>query len=543
VKTNVPLVNFRRMQVPTPWWLVIVAVLPVLGWRVARLLARLAVLAVRNARSLAVLVTGLWVWHRYGWLTLVVVTALLLVSAGAWWWRHRRSCERWLLFPVLSWWRRLWVYRRQWNEAMTLCGLVKTYDGGHKTPQLLKVRCSYATDEVVLRMPRGQNPEVYHKAAQNLAYSFNTRHCRVFSTRRTPKPHRSGRLAWLLRALDSVRLRDRPRHVWLVFIRRDPLTRTVDALPVPDRPDFTALPLGMREDSVTYLLRLLATHLLVVGATRAGKGSVIWSLVRALAAGVRSGLVRLWVIDPKGGMELFMGRSMFTRYEDSNYTAMADMLDDAIAVMRERQARLRGLVRVHTPTVADPLVVIVIDELACLLAYLHDNELKNRITASLSLLLSQGAGLGVLVVGASQDPRKEVLSLRDLFPTRIALRLNESGHVDLALGDGSRNRGALCDQIPIETRGVGYVVLDHHPEPARVRFAYVDDNTIKQMAVAYPAPDAGTAMPINPARTSAVPEQRKPADRRHVYRPNKPAAPLLPDALLHVLDPDVGRSQ
>lgn len=262
-----------------------------------------------------------------------------------------------------------------------------------------------------------------------------------------------------------------------------------------------------------------------------------------MVGGMRPGLVRLWVIDPKGGMELFMGRPMFTRYEDSDYTAMADMLDDAIAVMRERQARLRGVVRVHTPTVTDPLVVIVIDELACLLAYLHDNELKNRITASLSLLLSQGAGLGVLVVGASQDPRKEVLSLRDLFPTRIALRLNESGHVDLALGDGSRNRGALCDQIPIEARGVGYVVLDHHPEPTRVRFGYVDDDTIKQMAVAYPASDSATTTRINPATMPAVPEQRKPTDRRHVYRPNKPAAPLLPDALLNALDPDAGRSR
>ena len=74
---------------------------------------------------------------------------------------------------------------------------------------------------------------------------------------------------------------------------------------------------------------------------------------------------------------------MFTRYEDSDYPAMADLLDDAIAVMRERQARLRGVVRVHEPTTSDPLIVIVIDELACLLAYLHDSELRNRITASL----------------------------------------------------------------------------------------------------------------------------------------------------------------
>src|SRR5207244_4703342 len=165
-------------------------------------------------------------------------------------------------------------------------------------------------------------------------------------------------------------------------------------------------------------------------------------------------------------------RPLFTRYEDSNYVAVADMLDQAITVMRDRQQRLRGIVRAHTPSIDDPLIVIVIDELACLVAYLQDQELKARITESLSLLLTQGAGLGVLIVGASQDPRKEVLSLRDLFTTRVALRLNESGAVDLVLGDGSRKRGALCDLIPNDPalRGIAYVVLDHQPEPARIRF-------------------------------------------------------------------------
>ncbi len=332
--------------------------------------------------------------------------------------------------------------------------------------------------------------------------------------------------------------------MWLVFIRRDPLTRTVEALPVPERPDFTALHLGLREDALPYRLRLLATHLLIVGATRAGKGSVIWSLIRALANGVRTGLVRLWVIDPKGGMELYMGRPMFTRYEDANFVAMADLLDDAIDVMRQRQARLRGVVRVHTPTVVDPLIVIVIDELACLLCYLQDSDLKGRIAESLGLLLSQGAGLGVLVVGASQDPRKEVLTLRDLFPTRIALRLNESGHVNLTLGDGARDRGALCDQIPLHTPGVGYVVLDERPEPARVRLAFVDDDTIKAMAAEYPAPGATVPAPgaVEPTRPQPSTGHAKTAGRRHVYRPNKPA-PLLPDSLRNALDGDPGGPQ
>jgi DNA segregation ATPase FtsK/SpoIIIE, S-DNA-T family len=104
----------------------------------------------------------------------------------------------------------------------------------------------------------------------------------------------------------------------------------------------------------------------------------------------------------------------------------------------------------------------------------------------LSLLLSQGRGVGVLVVGALQDPRKDILPFRDLFPTRIALRLTEASHVDMVLGDGARDRGAVCDQIPDSQPGVGYVALDGVREPVRVRAGYVTDEDIAAMAAAYP---------------------------------------------------------
>jgi S-DNA-T family DNA segregation ATPase FtsK/SpoIIIE len=247
------------------------------------------------------------------------------------------------------------------------------------------------------------------------------------------------------------------------------------------------------------------------------------------------------VIDPKGGMELFMGRPMFARYEDSDFAAMEDMLDRAIEVMRERQARLRGKVRVHRPLTGDPLIVIIIDELACLLCYLQDAELKKRITEALAVLLTQGAGLGVLVVGATQDPRKEVVTLRDLFPTRIGLGMLEAGHVDLALGDGVRNRGALCDQIPDTDngKGVGYVIIDGQPEPARVRFSFIEDDLIREMAATFPAPLPDTPEPARVTASVPAPKQAKPKkDRQHTYRPNgtTPAAPLLPPSLLAALD-------
>jgi len=90
----------------------------------------------------------------------------------------------------------------------------------------------------------------------------------------------------------------------------------------------------------------------------------------------------------------------------------------------------------------------------------------------------------VCVVGALQDPRKDVINFRNLFPTKIALRLDESDQVDMVLGDGARDRGALADEIsplPEVGAGVGYVRLEAVPDPVRVRAAYVTDDDIQAM--------------------------------------------------------------
>ena len=92
----------------------------------------------------------------------------------------------------------------------------------------------------------------------------------------------------------------------------------------------------------------------VVGATGAGKGSLLWSLIRAAAPAVRDGLVHLWVLDPKGGMELAAGRPLFDRFAYATATALADMLEAAVKVMQERAARLMGHTRLHTPSTDEP---------------------------------------------------------------------------------------------------------------------------------------------------------------------------------------------
>jgi hypothetical protein len=90
--------------------------------------------------------------------------------------------------------------------------------------------------------------------------------------------------------------------------------------------------------------------------------------------------------------------------------------------------------------------------------------------------------VGVSVVAALQDPRKDVLGLRDLFPTESALRLDERTHVDMVVGDAVRELGADCDRISERTPGVGFVRTDGMREPMRVRASWISDGEIARIA-------------------------------------------------------------
>jgi S-DNA-T family DNA segregation ATPase FtsK/SpoIIIE len=202
---------------------------------------------------------------------------------------------------------------------------------------------------------------------------------------------------------------------------------------------------------------------------------------------MRAGLAQIWALDPKL-MELSFGRELFEGRYAADPADCADLLDEAVSVMQKRAARFAGLQRSHVPTIEDPFVLVLVDEVAFLTAYQPDKQLRHRISAALATLATQGRSVGVGVMAALQDPRKEVMNIRNLFPDKIALRLDESEQVDMVLGDGARDRGALADHIspvPELGAGVAYMRLETSPEPIRVRAAYVSDTDIRAMVAYY----------------------------------------------------------
>lgn len=422
----------------------------------ARLLGLAAAWAARNPAVVVATSTAVVVWSIAG---LAGLGLLLGASAaGLWLWRrwHRASYLR----LVVSRWRAFWIYRRRWQPAMHTCGLTVEINGREYLPTLRRTVATEHTDRVSVELLSGQSPAQFEAVTVQLAHTFEALRCRV--------------------------LVDRPGRISLEFTHGDPLEATVTPVAVEPGPDLERLPIGRREDGSPWVHRLLGTHLLIAGATGAGKGSVLWSLIWAMGPAIRDRSVQVWAIDPKGGMELTPGSGLFTRFAYAEATSMVELLEDAVVVMRERAERLRrsGL-RTHIPSAADPLVVVVVDELAALTAYCGDRDLKRRAEAALQLLLSQGRAPGVLVVAAVQDPGKDVIGFRDLFPSRVALRLLEDVQVDMVLGRSARQRGAECDQIPPSLPGVGYVVMEGVREPVRVRASYVSDDDLARMVEKY----------------------------------------------------------
>lgn len=238
------------------------------------------------------------------------------------------------------------------------------------------------------------------------------------------------------------------------------------------------LTVGIRDDGSPYRVGL--GHLLIVGATGSGKGSGLWSMIRALDALRSEGLAILYGIDPKRAELAGVGAG-FERVEYDHAGALA-LLEQVGRAMGER--KLLGL-RSFAATVDRPWLVLVLDEFNGLL---NDPEAarRRRLGELLHMILSQGRSLGVVVVAAAQNAQKESLGqLRTHFQTRIVLRVETASDVDMVLGTGSAEAGARAHEIPpatesngYATAGVAYARSDGEPVPIRFRFPFVRDTEI-----------------------------------------------------------------
>lgn len=417
---------------------------------------------------------------REGWGFVALVVLGCAISLGvplAAWWRFASTSFARFVVPVgrgggryaRNWVNRWFWYGLMWTFWMRRCGLTTTdrHSGRVLAPRLIKVRSTPALDRLLVRLPAGMAPSALVGCDEEIANAMRASEARV-------RAHKPG-------------------MCWLELEKRNPLTKTIGALPIPTGPDaldisrLDGVHIGYTDLLEPWLLKVRGTHTLLTGETGAGKGSVVWSLLRSLAPFIKAGLVQVWAIDPKGGMELEFGKDMFARYERDNYEAMAKLFEDAVGVMDDLTIDLRGVARSFTVTRETPFVLVLVDELADITELNEDRQIQNRIESAMGRLLTKGRAPGFSVFACTQIVTKDVVRWRDQFPTRIALRLKTAGQTEMALGEDAHKAGAYCEAIPEDLPGIGYVYLDGHKEPVRVRAGYVTDEEIQDMNKHYPA--------------------------------------------------------
>lgn len=403
---------------------------------------------------LASIVVGVCFGSVFG-LFLAMVSGAALT---AWSQLSPASFQRWVSEPIRIHWRTWWVYRHRWTALCTLHGLTAKLDDRALVPKLVSVCIGASSDVVEVRILAGQSVADWQNHSAALAEALGARRVTIRSLK--------------------------PGTIRITAHHRDPLSSPVRLrCPAIHAPvDLSNLRIGVTETAKWWRLPVVGQHILVAGATGSGKGSVLWSIIAALAPGLRAGTARLLVVDPKGGMEFGRGQKLFTGFAHDNADNTVALLRRVTIVMQKRAQRLRGHTRLHVPTEAEPLIVLMIDEIASLTAYIGDRKIRAEVEQLLGLLLSQGRAVGVSVIAAVQDPSKDVLPIRQLFTIRVGLRMTESSQTTMVLGAAAREAGAVCDAIPTATPGVGYVCADGSAEPVRVRAFHVTDPDIDYLS-------------------------------------------------------------
>lgn len=270
--------------------------------------------------------------------------------------------------------------------------------------------------------------------------------------------------------------------------------------------------MGVTESGAEWRMPI-GPHTLVAGSSGSGKASLVWGLLLGLAQPIHQGLVEVWGIDRKGGMELAMGRDLLTRFADDAAHSVV-LLEEAVEQMQARARSLAGRTRQHTASIDSPTVIVLIDELAALTAYETDRDMLRRANAAIATLASQGRAVGFVLFACLQDPRKETLPARGLFTQTVGLRLRDRIETAMVLGEGAVATGALCHEISPTTPGMAYVLPETGAAPERVRAAFAPDEQIREAALAYFAP--------HPRPVTVPVQEEEPAPRRtRTRRPRK----------------------
>jgi S-DNA-T family DNA segregation ATPase FtsK/SpoIIIE len=276
-------------------------------------------------------------------------------------------------------------------------------------------------------------------------------------------------------------------------VRRSPLVGHKGTLDLWN--DGAPIVFGKRGNTVA--MRVRDTMMLIGGATRRGKGMLIANLNLAAAKDPRVNL-RLFDGKASGEHNAFSGilatfvkkdperLAMFLRVVLEDLDRRADFLDE------------RGKAKLTEDLIEEigGIELIEIDELATYTAR-GTSRFVDEIVENLCQIAAVGAGLGVLLVCATQVPEVDVVRgrLRQNLIARVAMNTESPGASNTIMGDGMAGQGYDASQIPLNQPGRNWMSTPDTGTIGTRSFLVEDDDKPPIIADAYELRKAASRLP------------------------------------------------
>lgn len=382
-------------------------------------------------------------------------------------------------------------YRHRPRKKLKANGLINDEDPTPTVSHVHKIGC---TTKVRIKMSYGDEINYWRERSARLAQTYGALDCKIDPYRRnnylTLRPEGFTSRPPFIRYHFTEKV-TKPRWLQLEFLTKDPFTSRLGVEYIDYHQAETLSPVVATYRTAETHSDNLASHRLRVAMTRWGKSNANRADIYAQRHNLAAGLLEIWLIDGKGGVEGAFLEHQIARhaygdvetnpgkYDPAEFDRL---LKDAVSVMLKRQRKMRGFATEHIPTPTEPWLRIKIDEILVLTSKSVPPELRTSIAASINLIQQQGIACGVSLDASTQLGKKDKLDPidRDGF-TEFEIGRVERGVVDMIFGNGWWERGARCDEIPEDLKGVFYRKTETTMAPQEIRYPRVTDADLRTL--------------------------------------------------------------
>ncbi len=213
-------------------------------------------------------------------------------------------------------------------------------------------------------------------------------------------------------------------------------------------------------------------HVLIAGETGSGKGVLVQNLLLDICATNAPGAARIWMIDPKAGVD-YPWLQDLPHLEGDICTTQAGAMKSFDAVIEAMEERYRLLASVGALNIFQynkrvarenrfPMLWLFHDEMA---DWMVDRDYRATVEKTVTRLASKARAAGISLVLVTQRPDKDAVPplIRANLGNRLVLRVSDRRNSELVLDDPVASRLLGKGHLAAKLVGEGEIVLGQVP--------------------------------------------------------------------------------